>query len=209
MIYLIGGPSKCGKTTLAKRLAYKHRISWISADTLQNIVWAYTSKAKRPALFPHSRRRVSSNDKFYATYTSRQIVQGYIAQGKTSYDAIRMLTETYLKDEEDIIIEGYQVTPEIVHRIKKKFGRINIRAVFLVKHNERKIVRDIHRTGTSNDWILRRTKNTATYGRIAKMVVEYSHYFETQAKRHGYKVFNMSQDFTDQIQRIEKYLIPK
>ena len=46
MIYLIGGPPKCGKTTLAKKLAGKYQIPWISADTLQNIVWAYTPKEK-------------------------------------------------------------------------------------------------------------------------------------------------------------------
>ncbi len=209
MIFLIGGPPKCGKTTLAKCLAHKRRIPWISADTLQNVVWAYTPKTKRPALFPHNRQRMPSNDKYYSEYSSRQIVQGYIGQAKTSYDAIRMTVETYLEDGENIIIEGYQVTPEIVHRIGKKYGQKNIKAVFLVRCDEQKFVLDVRKSVTPNDWILRRTKNETTYWRIAKMVVEYSRYFETEAKKHRLKTFDMSQGFNNQVRAIEKYLALK
>lgn len=37
MIYLIGGPPKCGKTTLAKQLAKKLGIQWVATDTLEVI----------------------------------------------------------------------------------------------------------------------------------------------------------------------------
>src|SRR5687767_9042016 len=111
-VYLIGGPPKCGKTTLAKKLSKQTSIPWISADTLQNIVRAYTPKDQRATLFPHSYLREDSNDDFYSKNTSQQIIEGYIAQGKTTYPAIEMMVETYLTDKEDFIVEGYQVTPE-------------------------------------------------------------------------------------------------
>lgn len=91
MIYLIGGPPKCGKTTLAKKLAQEHGISWISADTLQNIAWAYTPKEKHSALFPHSYLRGESNDDLYSEHSPQQIIENYIAQGETTYDAISMM----------------------------------------------------------------------------------------------------------------------
>lgn len=206
MIYLIGGPPKCGKTTLAKKLARKYQTPWISADTLQNIIWAYIPKEKHSILFPHNYLREDSNDEFYSKHSSQQIIENYITQGKTAYDAINMMAETYLADEEDFIVEGYQVTPEIVERIFKKFGKECIKAVFLVKYDEQKFIYDIHKSATPNDWIIRKTKDKATFGRIAKMIAEYSHYFEKEAKKYGFKVFVMDEDFNKQLDAIEKHL---
>src|SRR3989338_2113445 len=205
MIYLIGGPPKCGKTTIAKKLAQAYQIPWISADTLQNIVWAYTPKEKHSELFPHSYLRKESNDAFYSKHSTQQIIKNYIAQGETTYDAISMMAETYLTDKDDFIVEGYQVTPEIVDRIFKKFGKEHIKAVFLVKYHEEKFIQDIHKSTTPNDWIIRKTKDEATFGKIAKMIAEYSHYFDTEAKKYGLSVFNMDKDFDKQLDTVEKY----
>lgn len=207
MIYLIGGPPKCGKTTLAKKLSDKYRIPWISADTLQNIVWAYTPKEKHSTFFPHSYLRGDSNDEFYSEHSPQQIAENYITQGKTTYDAISMMAETYLTDKDDFIVEGYQVTPEIVDTIFKKFDREHIKAVFLVKYDEQKFIQDIHKSTTPNDWIIRKTKNEATFGLIAKMISEYSRYFDTEAKKYGLSVFNMDEDFNKQLDVIEKHLM--
>lgn len=206
MIYLIGGPPKCGKTTLAKKLADKYRIPWISADTLQNIVWAYTPKEGHSVLFPHSYLRGDSNDEFYSEHSAQQISENYIAQGKTTYEAISMMAETYLTDKDNFIVEGYQVTPEIVDTILKKFDREHIKAVFLVKYDEQKFIQDIHKSTTPNDWIIRKTKDESTYGKIAKMIAEYSHYFEKEAKKYGLDVFNMDEDFDKQLEVIENHL---
>lgn len=206
MIYLIGGAPKCGKTTLAKKLAKEYQIPWISADTLQNIVKAYTPKEKHAVLFPHGYLREDSNDEFYAKHSASKIIENYIKQGKTTYDAISMMAETYLTDEDDFIVEGYQVTPEVVEQIFKKFGNEHIKAVFLVKHDEQKFIQDIHKSSTPNDWIIRKTKDEATFTKIAQMISEYSDYFEKEAKKYGFSVFNMDKDFNEQINMIEKYL---
>jgi 2-phosphoglycerate kinase len=207
MIYLIGGPPKCGKTTLAKKLAYEFRFSWISADTLQNIVRAYVSQEKHPILFPHSHsRRGKGNDEFYSEYSPRHIIENYIAQGKTTYDAISMIVETYLTDEDDFIVEGYQVTPEIGDCVLKKFGSDSIRVVFLVRHDAKELLQDIHKSTTPNDWILRKTKDESTFGKITEMIVEYSRYFEEESKKYGFRVFNMDEDFEKQLENIEEYL---
>ncbi|MEK7202662.1 MAG: hypothetical protein AAB669_04015 [Patescibacteria group bacterium] len=204
MIYLIGGPPKCGKTTLAKRLADKYRIPWISTDTLENIVWAYTPEEKRPALFPHSSWRGDGNDEFYSDHSAEEIVRNYITQGQATYDAISMMAETYLTDEDDFIVEGYQVTPAIVDRIFKKFGHDHVKTVFLVRQDEQKFVQVIHKSTTPNDWVIRKTKDEATYGKIAAMVTEYSRYFEKEAKEYGFRVFCVDGDFYKQFGEVEK-----
>ena len=206
MIYLIGGPPKCGKTTLAKKLAAEYQIPWISADTLQNIVWTYTPKEKQIKLFPHRFVREESNDTFYSKHSPEEIVKNYIVQGRTTYDAISMMAETYLADKDDFIVEGYQVTPEIADLILKKFGKEHIKAVFLVKYDEQKFIQDIHKSTTPNDWILRKTKNEETFEKIAKMIAEYSHYFEEEAKKYHLNIINMDENFNEQIDKIVKYL---
>ncbi|MEO6077654.1 MAG: AAA family ATPase [Candidatus Andersenbacteria bacterium] len=201
-IYLIGGPPKCGKTTLAKRLSKELNVPWISTDTLQNIVWAYTPKQEHAKLFPHSHLRGDSNDDFYSAHTSKEIVEGYIAQGKTTYDAIEMLAETYITDKDDFIVEGYSVTPELVKKISKRFGTEHIKVVFLVKNDEQKMITDFHKSTTPNDWILRKTKEEATYQKIAKMISDYSKYFEKEAKQYNLQYFAMDTNFEERLQRI-------
>jgi len=111
-----------------------------------------------------------------------------------------------LTDKDDFIVEGYQVTPEIVDRVFKKFGQEHIKAVFLVKYDEQKFIQDIHKSTTPNDWILRKTKNEDTYELIAKMIVGYSRYFEKEAKKYRFKIFNMDNEFENQLNAIEKDL---
>lgn len=206
-LFLIGGPPKCGKTTLAKELSKQLSIPWISADTLQNIVWAYTPKEQRAALFPHSYLRGDNNDEFYTEHSSQQIIENYIAQGKITYAAIEMMAETYLTDKDDFIIEGYQVTPQVVERILKRFDTEHIKVVFLIKHDEQKFVQDLHKSTTPNDWVLRKTKNEATYKKIAKMVAEYSRYFEQEAKKCDLPLFQMDDDFEKRIEHIIQFML--
>ncbi len=204
-IYLIGGPPKCGKTTLAKSLAKELSIPWISADTLQNIAYAYSRKEEHKTLFPHSYLRGENNDEFYAAHSPEIIVQNYIEQGKATNKAIRMMVETYLADEDDFIIEGYQVTPEIVQEIKEEFRNEQIRSVFLVRNDEVKFLEDINKSTTPNDWILRRTKDKkTTLPKIARMVSIYSKYFEEEANKYHLPLFHMDMDFDGAMSTIIK-----
>ncbi len=194
-VYLIGGPPKCGKTTLAKTLSRTLNIPWMSSDTLENLACAYSPKEKHEELFPHSYLRGDSNDEFYAYHTAEAIVQGYVEQSKATYKAIHMMAETYLTDEDDFIIEGYQVTPEIVSRIFEEFGNENIKAVFLLKKDVEKMLTDFHKSTTPNDWILRKTKNEDTFRKIAEMIAVYSVHTEKEAGKYDFPLFEMDGDF--------------
>ncbi len=106
-VYLIGGPPKCGKTTLAKTLSKRLSIPWISADTLQNIVYAYMKQEDHEKYFPHRYMKGENNDETYSQNTPDSIIKEYINQGKTSYKAISMMAETAIVDEDSYIVEGY------------------------------------------------------------------------------------------------------
>lgn len=208
MIYLIGGPPKCGKTTLAKVLSKVLGIPWISADTLQNVVRAYMDEKDQAKYFPHSNLKGSSNDETYSQNSAEKIVHGYVEQGKTSHKAIGILVETMIVDQDDFIIEGYQVTPEIADEAIRKFGPEYIKTVFLVKHDEKKFVDDLHKSTTRNDWVIRKTKDESVYGKIAHMVSVYSKYFEKEGNKHGFRVVVMDEDFEDKVKESVEYLTP-
>jgi 2-phosphoglycerate kinase len=205
-VYLIGGPPKSGKTSLAKRMSKERGIPWISSDTLENIVWAYTPKEQHAILFARSYLRGESNDIFYSQYTAEEIVKGYVEQSKATYDAISMIAETYLTDKDDFIVEGYQVTPEVVSRILKKFGSEHIRTAFLLKRDEEKMLQDFHKSTTPNDWILRKTKDEATFAKIARMIAVYSDYIEREAKKYDLPLFEMDADFDASLESAMKHL---
>lgn len=74
MIYLIGGPPRCGKTTLAKEMSKKLRIPWVSTDALEVVTRAYVDKGKWQTLYPYSFVRKKggnrNNDEFYSSYSA-------------------------------------------------------------------------------------------------------------------------------------------
>ena len=74
MIYLIGGPPKCGKTTLAKRLSKLKGIPWVSTDTLQNVIKPYISKEDFARKFPNSQLTGESNDEKYTKYINNELL---------------------------------------------------------------------------------------------------------------------------------------
>lgn len=107
MIYLIGGPPRCGKTTTAKNLAKKLGISWISADTLETIVERYTPEGYRQELFPRTvmyKKAKLSNDAVYKKYPVKYILNTFFRQARSVQLAIETVVFFYDKNNEDVII---------------------------------------------------------------------------------------------------------
>lgn len=205
MIYLIGGPPKCGKTTLAKKLSIKLGIQWVASDTLQVVaseyVSKYASKKEMDKLYPHNAQKGKNNDETYSFNTPKQIANNYINQAKSSYDAVDMFSICEITDGNDYIVEGYHVTPQLATRLMKKYGRKNFRVLFLVKSDIQKFVRDVKKSSTPNDWILAKTKEKETFHKIAEMISYYGQFFDREAKKHGFKVLNMDNNFGGQLKK--------
>ncbi len=210
MIYLIGGPPKCGKTTLAKKLSKKLSIQWVASDTLQVVareyVSKYVSKKEFDKLYPHNAQKRETNDETYSLNTPKQIADNYIKQAKSSYDAIDMFSICEITDGNDYVVEGYHVTPQLAARLIKKYGRKHFRVLFLVKSDIEKFVRDVKKSSTLNDWILRKTQEKETFYKIAEMINYYGQFFDKEAKKYKFRVFNMDKDFGKQLKKAIKLL---
>jgi len=210
MIYLIGGPAKCGKTTLAKQMSKKFGIPWVSSDTLQVVAWKYiekySSSEEIKKLYPHNALKGKTNDETYSNTTPQQIAKNYIKQAKATYDAIDMFCICEITDGNNYIVEGYHVTPQLAARLMKKYGKENFKAIFLVKQDVEKFVQDVKKSSTPNDWILKKTKKEETFYKIATMIVYYSNWFSTEAQKYNLPLMNMDVNFTKQLQKAMKFL---
>ncbi|MBD3328629.1 AAA family ATPase [Candidatus Peregrinibacteria bacterium] len=205
MIYLIGGPPKCGKTMLAKKLSKKLGIQWVASDTLQVVareyVSKYASREEMNKLYPHNAQKGKTNDETYSLNTPKQIANNYIKQAKSSYNAIDMLSICEITDGNDYIVEGYHVTPQLAARLIKKYGRKHFHVLFLSKTDIEKMVRDFEKSSTPNDWILCKTKEKGTLYKIAEMISYYGQFFDKEAKKYGFKILNMDNDFGGQLKK--------
>ena len=68
-IILIGGPPRCGKTTLAQKISKEIGIMWVSTDAFDDIAQGYVSGDKKDSLFPKTDLRIKSGggyDEMYA-----------------------------------------------------------------------------------------------------------------------------------------------
>lgn len=211
MIYLIGAPPRCGKTTLAKKMSKQTKIPWLSSDTLDAITQEYTPAKNWKKKFPYSylRRKVKTrnNDYFYNTYSPTKIVSVLKQESKTVHKAIETVIACEIADRNNYIIEGYHILPSFAQNMIKKFGKNKVRAVFLTKLDENKFVEDVQKSTTPNDWLIVLTKKQGTFVKVGKMVSTYSKDFEREAKKFGLKVFNTDINFNGQINSAIKYLI--
>jgi len=206
MIYLIGGPPKCGKTTLAKKISKLKNIPWVSTDTLQCVVKSYLNKKDFLKKFPASCQRGKDNDEKYSKYSTDEIIKAYQQQAKTSYKAIEMFAICEIIDGNDFIIEGYHIEPELVAMLNLKHPD-KLKSIFLTRADERKFIGDIKKSTTPNDWIISRTSDETTYKKIAEMVCEYGNFFEREIDKYDFNVLNMDNDFDNRIEEAIKFLM--
>ncbi len=202
MIYLISGPPRCGKTTIAEKLSKKISVSWLSTDTLENIVMGYTSAADKEKRFPKSvlRQKTNySNDKLYDQYSTNEIVRVYTMQSEASYEAIKRLIQSEIKENRSYILEGYHITPSLINELIRENGEENVRSIILTRKNAEDIVKGIKESTSPNDWAVEKTSSNTTYDKIAEMIIVYSKWFEAGAENYSLNIFNIDGDFHDKI----------
>jgi 2-phosphoglycerate kinase len=207
MFYLIGGAPRSGKTTLAKKLALKTGIPWVSTDTLESIVMEYTSRESIDDLFPKSlmrRQTNQSNDEMYTTYSSGQIVNAYLTQGKNLERAIEVFVECEAKYKHEFILEGHHIHPEFVTHLKERF---ELKAIFVGRDSVEKTKDAITQHSHENDWVTRKTKNPEIYQKIAEMLVDFSQYYKESAKVSGLTYISVEDDYNEKIEELSTTLV--
>jgi 2-phosphoglycerate kinase len=212
MIYLIGGPPRCGKTTLAKKLSQTLHIPWVSADTFESITQEILASIgyfegdggleRLDALLPKAKLRTltgGSNDRMYNSYTAQEIADSYKQQARFSWTAIETAIKCEISEGHDYIIEGHQIHPQLVDKIVGCYGSDKIRVIFLIKLDLALTSEGLQKNDAFSDWAIQKTTDTATFPQIAAMINEYSRFFKEEAEKYSYNVTRVDEHFTEQI----------
>jgi len=211
MIYLIGGPPRCGKTTIAKILAKKTKYQWVQINHFRFIVSGYYSNQERCEKFPFSyiKKRVNwDNDIIFNKYTSKELVKYYKIQASTIWPGLRNYCKQLVKERGNAILEGYHIQPNLIYKLLNSNPDLqeNIKVVFLYRENIDSIIWGLKKGDPKSDWILRNTRNRETLHKVAKMISEYGKYTKKEAEKYNFQIFNTERHFRWKIIKAIKYL---
>ena len=209
MIYLIGGPPRCGKTTLAEALAKKISFPYFTLDHVTSVVAPYIREQEYVTKLPLRVARQEtnySNDDLYAIYSTEQIVNFYLCQVETYRAGIASFIEYAMEDDHDLILEGWQILPSLLQASVTPENLDKLKIVFLYKINVDDIISGLKAITAKNDWVIENTKDERTFQAIAKMRSFFGNYIETEAKEYSFRSVNTDIDFKQKIKESLEYM---
>lgn len=205
MLYLIGGPPRTGKTTLAKALAENKSIPYFTLDHVASVIIPYISTKNYDSKLPLrvARQRTDyDNDIFFDKYSPGQIVSFYVRQAESYWPGIENFIKYTMEDNHDLILEGWQILPNLLHNVIATENKDPVRIIFLTKKNVNNIVAGLKAKPLKNDWVITNTQKDYTFTAIAKMISYFSNYIEAEANKYNFTCYNTDTDFKSKIERI-------
>lgn len=197
MIYLIGGAPRCGKTILSKAMAANRHLPWISIDVFRSGIVAYISQDQIKDKLPDENLRLE-------TSTPEELLQSERIESRTLWSGVRAMIEHLIKSEQDYIVEGVQLMPELVQELMETDYWKHIRLVYLVKQDLAEIKDGFSRNTSAHDWLKDALKNTELIERAAHMVEVKSRYIADEAKKYGFRVIDTGKDFDGELTRLQE-----
>ena len=202
MIYLIGGPPRGGKTTLAEALAKVKSIPYFSIDHVSSVIRPYVPESEYKRAFPLSAAREEtdySNDIFYARFGPQEVVDFYLRQAETCWPGVKNFIEYALHDEHDLVLEGWQILPHLVSSVITPENRGKARVLFLYKVDAESIVAGLKASKAKNDWVINNTKDESTFPAIARMISRFGSYVEVESRKYNFLARNTDSAFEQKI----------
>jgi len=183
MLYIISGASRSGKTMIAKKISEKKGISYFSLDWL---IMGFTNGIKEYGI----------HDKLFPDEIAQR-----------SWNFLKAMFESMIWGEENYIIEGEAILPElIIELVKKNPGKIKICFVGYTHVNVDEKVKEIkYFSNKKKDW-LSDTSDEYIVDHVKNMVA-HSIKIKKSCKKYGIIYFDTSTDFIEKIERAARYLL--
>ncbi len=194
MILLIGGPARCGKSTLSKRIEGGYGITPISLDAFKHALVSVASERIKKDLIPSTSHIECSLEEWLGDLRKRDLIlwrgfKEYVVSGCMNND--------------NTLAEGC-IWPDYIADLK-----VEHRAVFLVDTSENQAERLIKASAdnsTYNNW--QKEKSEEWIRGWAKYNIERSKLLKKLAKQYGYPVFDIADHGFDYAQSLAiKYLL--
>lgn len=172
VIYLLGGPPRCGKTTVARRMARATGSAWLQTDYLETAFAAYVpggGYAPRRLTIEPWVPRARRNDARYACYSSVEVVAYYRALAGRTWRGLRAIIEYAIFDGEPLILEGFHLDPADIRAWLAGDGAVHadaVRPVFLIREDARDIEAGLRNGNQRNDWVLTQTQDDAHHSTL-------------------------------------------
>ena len=182
MLYIISGASRAGKTMIAKKLAARKGISYLSLDWL---MMGFTNGIPEYGI----------HDKLFPDEIAER-----------AWSFFKAMMESMLYVEENCIIEGEAVLPALIVELMEKYpDQIKTCFVGFTSVDVEDKFRDIklHSTATK-DWLIDESDEYIK-DHIQNMIT-HSIQMEQACRQHGITYFDTSEDFLGTIEEVIHYL---
>lgn len=209
MVILIGGPPRCGKTTLARSVAKRLDIPYFSIDHLSVVIGPYIPSDRLRESFPlrFARQDVDGdNDQFHLNHSPAEIVELYRRQAATCWPGIKSFIEYALRDAHDLVLEGWQLLPEHLHELPSGGARAALQICYLYKLDVEKILLGLKANDPKNDWVLRNTTEENTFIEIARMIACFGQQTKEGTANCRFEATNTDSDFGEKIDALARSL---
>ncbi|HCC22119.1 hypothetical protein A2480_03015 [Candidatus Uhrbacteria bacterium RIFOXYC2_FULL_47_19] len=200
MGYLIGGPSRCGKTTLTKKLYPRAKAGFVSTDDLKHVFMSGMPKADWSRRFPLSSQVATKKGQLnIEQFTSREIISAVESEARTIWPAVRWLIEKRASWGDSYVVEGIHLLPSLITQLRESEVWNSIRLMYLVKTDKEAIKKGFEKGGRDD---LHKLRNTETLERSARLVSDHSVQYVAEMEKFELDHVDVSKGFTKKIDEV-------
>ncbi len=182
-VLLIGGASGTGKTTLAKALAATLGIAWVQVDDLRLAL--QRSQVRLPTAQATDALYFFERTPDVWSLPAERLRDGLIAVGEAMTDAITVVIENHIVQNDPAVIEGDGILPSLMEQptLRTYAATGHLRAAFIAPASEEELLRNMIGRGRGVP-----DKRSAELARIAEMNWLYAAWLEAEARRRNLHV---------------------
>jgi len=147
MIYLISGPGRSGKTTVARMIRDKTGSEILHGDVLREFFKVCLTPEDRVKYLPQNGKnepRKAAFDDPVEVYKEEQ------KDAENMKDGFEKIIQFYAKREELAVFEGVHLLPEYMHEWREKYQ--NIKPIIVYRTDKEQIYTDITENKGYHDW---------------------------------------------------------